>query len=61
MPRASLPPLKPVSRSLTTCRRPGSGYVLYDLDLDSDEEELSFEEQFILRMPLGEEASYARW
>jgi transcription initiation factor TFIID subunit 7 len=32
----------------------------YDRELDSDEEELSFEEQFILRMPPGEDCSKLR-
>ena len=32
----------------------------YDRELDSDEEELSFEEQFILRMPPGEDCNRLR-
>ena len=40
---------------------PGMSFLgPYDRELDSDEEELSFEEQFILRMPPGEDCSKLR-
>jgi transcription initiation factor TFIID subunit 7 len=32
----------------------------YDRELDSDDDELSFEEQFILRMPPGEDCGKLR-
>jgi len=32
----------------------------YDRELDSDEEDLAFEEQFILRMPPGEDCEKLR-
>jgi transcription initiation factor TFIID subunit 7 len=40
---------------------PGMSFLgPYDRELDSDDEELSFEEQFILRMPPGEDCSKLR-
>ncbi len=40
---------------------PGMSFLgPYDRELDSDEEELSFEEQFILRMPPGEDCGKLR-
>jgi transcription initiation factor TFIID subunit 7 len=40
---------------------PGMSFLgPYDRELDSDEEELSFEEQFILRMPPGEDCGRLR-
>jgi transcription initiation factor TFIID subunit 7 len=40
---------------------PGMSFLgPYDRELDSDDEELSFEEQFILRMPPGEDCGKLR-
>lgn len=40
---------------------PGMSFLgAYDRELDSDEEELAFEEQFILRMPPGEDCDKLR-
>ncbi|TFY82368.1 hypothetical protein EWM64_g1643 [Hericium alpestre] len=42
-------------------QQPGMSFLgAYDRELDSDEEELAFEEQFILRMPPGEDCEKLR-
>ena len=46
----------------TAAMAPGMSFLgPYDHELDSDDEELAFEEQFILRMLERTAASYVRW
>ncbi|TFK30133.1 hypothetical protein FA15DRAFT_199811 [Coprinopsis marcescibilis] len=45
----------------TAAQAPGMSFLgAYDRELDSDDEDLSFEEQFILRMPPGEDCEKLR-
>lgn len=45
----------------TASQAPGQSFLgSYDRELDSDDEELAFEEQFILRMPAGEDCDRLR-
>jgi transcription initiation factor TFIID subunit 7 len=57
------PKLKLKLSEKTAALAPGMSFLgPYDRELDSDDEELAFEEQFILRMPLERTAaSYVRW
>ena len=55
------PKLKLKLSEKTAALAPGMSFLgPYDRELDSDDEELSFEEQFILRMPPGEDCSKLR-
>jgi len=50
------PKLKLKLSEKAAAQAPGMSFLgPYDRELDSDEEELAFEEQFILRMPTGED------
>lgn len=50
------PKLKLKLSEKAAAQAPGMSFLgPYDRELDSDEEELAFEEQFILRMPPGED------
>jgi transcription initiation factor TFIID subunit 7 len=52
------PKLKLKLSEKTAALAPGMSFLCpYDRELDSDDEELSFEEQFILRMPLERTAA----
>ncbi|KAH9035500.1 TAFII55 protein conserved region-domain-containing protein [Lactarius pseudohatsudake] len=55
------PKLKLKLSEKTAALAPGMSFLgPYDRELDSDEEELSFEEQFILRVPAGEDCGKLR-
>lgn len=55
------PKLKLKLSEKTAALAPGMSFLgPYDRELDSDDEELSFEEQFILRLPPGEDCSRLR-
>jgi len=55
------PKLKLKLSEKTAALAPGMSFLgPYDRELDSDEEELSFEEQFILRLPPGEDCGKLR-
>ncbi|THH17541.1 hypothetical protein EW146_g3294 [Bondarzewia mesenterica] len=59
-PRAA-PKLKLKLSEKAAAQAPGTSFLgAYDRELDSDDEELSFEEQFILRMPPGEDCERLR-
>ena len=55
------PKLKLKLSDKAALQAPGMSFLgAYDRELDSDEEELAFEEQFILRMPPGEDCEKLR-
>jgi len=55
------PKLKLKLSEKAAAQAPGMSFLgPYDRELDSDEEELAFEEQFILRMPAGEDTEKLR-
>ena len=55
------PKLKLKLSEKTAALAPGMSFLgPYDRELDSDDEELSFEEQFILRLPPGEDCGKLR-
>lgn len=55
------PKLKLKLSEKAAAQAPGMSFLgPYDRELDSDDEELSFEEQFILRMPPGEDCERLR-
>ena len=55
------PKLKLKLSDKAAAQAPGMSFLgAYDRELDSDDEELSFEEQFILRMPPGEDCERLR-
>ncbi|ESK87158.1 transcription initiation factor tfiid 55 kda subunit [Moniliophthora roreri MCA 2997] len=55
------PKLKLKLSEKAAAQAPGMSFLgQYDRELDSDEEELAFEEQFILRMPAGEDCEKLR-
>jgi transcription initiation factor TFIID subunit 7 len=55
------PKLKLKLSEKAAAQAPGMSFLgQYDRELDSDEEELAFEEQFILRMPAGEDCDKLR-
>lgn len=55
------PKLKLKLSEKAAAQAPGMSFLgPYDRELDSDEEELAFEEQFILRMPPGEDSEKLR-
>jgi len=57
----SQPKLKLKLGDKTASQAPGMSFLgQYDRELDSDEEDLAFEEQFILRMPPGEDCDKLR-
>lgn len=59
--RAFQPKLKLKLSEKAAAQAPGMSFLgPYDRELDSDEEELVFEEQFILRMPAGEDCERLR-
>ena len=58
---APAPKLKLKLSEKAAALAPGMSFLgPYDRELDSDDEELSFEEQFILRMPPGEDCGKLR-
>ena len=59
--RNSKPKLKLKLSEKAAALAPGMSFLgPYDRELDSDDEELAFEEQFILRMPAGEDCEKLR-
>ena len=55
------PKLKLKLSEKAAAQAPGMSFLgAYDRELDSDDEEISFEEQFILRMPHGEDCERLR-
>jgi transcription initiation factor TFIID subunit 7 len=55
------PKLKLKLSEKAAAQAPGMSFLgPYDRELDSDEEELAFEEQFILRMPPGDDCERLR-
>lgn len=55
------PKLKLKLSDKAASQAPGMSFLgAYDRELDSDEEDLAFEEQFILRMPPGEDCEKLR-
>lgn len=55
------PKLKLKLSEKAAAQAPGMSFLgPYDRELDSDDEDLSFEEQFILRMPAGEDCEKLR-
>lgn len=55
------PKLKLKLSEKAAAQAPGMSFLgPYDRELDSDDEELAFEEQFILRMPAGEDCENLR-
>lgn len=61
-PGSKKPKLKlKLSEKATKAMASGTSFLgAYDRELDSDDEDLSFEEQFILRMPPGEDCEKIR-
>ena len=59
---APAPKLKlKLSEKSTAALAPGMSFLgAYDRELDSDDEDLTFEEQFVLRMPPGEDLEKLR-
>jgi len=55
------PKLKLKLSEKAAAQAPGMSFLgQYDRELDSDDEELAFEEQFVLRMPPGEDCEKLR-